>query len=84
MEQAARCDTLYLPVVSEDRSAVPAVHRRRIGEWAVGDPPNVIVAETGRYLISSASFPDYFSAEVPAKSLRKRSYRCTADWGSLI
>lgn len=39
VEQAARCDTLYLPVVSEDRSAVPAVHRRRIGEWAVGTRP---------------------------------------------
>lgn len=62
-QAAARCDTLYLLVVSEDRSAVPAAHRRRIVEQAAGDLANVIVAETGRYLISSASFPDYFLKE---------------------
>ena len=60
---AARCDTLYLLVVSEDRSAVPAAHRRRMVEGAVEDLPNVVVAGTGRYLISSASFPDYFLKE---------------------
>lgn len=64
IEQAAvRCDTLYLLVVSEDRSAVPAAHRRRIVEQSVKDLSNVAVAETGRYLISSASFPDYFLKE---------------------
>lgn len=62
-QAAARCDTLYLLVVSEDRSAVPAAHRRCIVERTVRDLPNVIVAGTGRYLISSASFPDYFFKE---------------------
>lgn len=60
---AAQCDTLYLLVVSEDRSAVPAAHRRLMVEQAAGDLDNVIVAGTGRYLISSASFPDYFLKE---------------------
>ena len=61
IEQAARqCDLLYLFVVSEDRSAVPAADRRTIVEEAVADLTNVRVAGTDRYLISSATFPDYF------------------------
>lgn len=61
IEQAAsQCDTLYLFIVSEDKSAVPAEERRRIVEEATADLPNVRVAGTGRYLISSATFPDYF------------------------
>lgn len=62
-QAAARCGTLYLLVVSEDRSAVPAADRRRIVERDTEDLTNVVVAETGRYLISSASFPDYFLRE---------------------
>lgn len=61
IEQAARqCGWLYLFVVSEDRSAVPAAHRRQIVETAVADLGNVSVVGTDRYLISSATFPDYF------------------------
>lgn len=60
---AGMCDTLYLLVVSEDRAAVPAAHRRHIVEQATEDLDNVIMAETGRYLISCASFPDYFLKE---------------------
>lgn len=61
IEQAAgRCDFLYVLVVSEDRSAVPAADRRAIVESACRDLPNVAVAGTGEYLISSATFPDYF------------------------
>ena len=39
---------------------MPAADRRRIVEEAVRDLPNVSVAGTDRYLISSATFPDYF------------------------
>lgn len=61
IEKAAeQCDFLYLLVVSEDKSAVPAEDRRAIVEAATGDLPNVAVAGTDRYLISSATFPDYF------------------------
>ena len=59
-QAAAQCDTLYLFIVSEDRSAVPAADRRRIVEEAVADLPNTCVVGTDRYLISSATFPDYF------------------------
>lgn len=61
IEQAAsRCDLLYLFIVSEDKSAVPAADRRAIVEEAVCDMGNVRVVGTDRYLISSATFPDYF------------------------
>lgn len=59
-QAAARCDFLYLLIVSEDRSAVPAGDRRAIVEKAVAHLPNVAVAGTGDYLISQATFPDYF------------------------
>ena len=59
-QAAARCDFLYLFIVSEDRSAVPAEDRRAIVEASVGDLDRVAVAGTGQYLISSATFPDYF------------------------
>lgn len=61
IEQAAvQCDTLYLFIVSEDKSAVPAADRRRIVEEATADLKTVHVVGTDRYLISSATFPDYF------------------------
>lgn len=61
IEQAAeQCGTLYLFIVSEDKSAVPAADRRRIVEDATADLNNVRVVGTDRYLISSATFPDYF------------------------
>ena len=61
IEEAARAGGfLYVLVVSEDRSAVPAADRRAIVEAVCRDMPSVAVAGTGEYLISSATFPDYF------------------------
>ena len=59
-EAASRCDHLYLFVVSEDKSAVPAADRRQIVETGVADLEHITVTGTDRYLISSATFPDYF------------------------
>ena len=67
IEEAARqCDFLYLLVVSEDKSAVPAAARRAIVEAGVKDLPCAAVAGTDRYLISSATFPAYFLKEKAA------------------
>ena len=64
IEEAAKgCDFLYLLVVSEDKSAVPAADRRAIVEAAVADLPRAAVAGTDRYLISTATFPAYFLKE---------------------
>lgn len=59
-QAAAQCDTLYLFIVSEDKSAVPARERKKIVEEATAHMGNIHVVQTGRYLISSATFPDYF------------------------
>lgn len=57
---AAECDTLHLFVVSEDRSAFPAELRLRLAKAGTAHLKNVLVHPTGPYLISAATFPDYF------------------------
>lgn len=60
-ETAAKaCDLVHLFILSEDRSEFPAEVRFRLAKEAVGSLPNVVVHPTGSYLISSATFPDYF------------------------
>ena len=63
---AEQCDFLYLFVVSEDRSAVPAADRLALVRQSAADLPNVFVTGSGQYLISSATFPDYFLKEKSA------------------
>lgn len=59
-QAAARCGFLYIFVVSEDRSAVPAADRLALVRSGTADLSHTAVVETGPYLISSATFPDYF------------------------
>ena len=73
-QAAAQCDHLYLFVVSEDKSAVPAADRRGIVEAGTADLEHITVVGTDRYLISSATFPDYF--------LKDKS-RSSAAWTEL-
>lgn len=57
---AAACDTLHLFVVSEDASLVPFAVRRRLVAAGTADLPNVVIHDSGPYIISSATFPSYF------------------------
>jgi [citrate (pro-3S)-lyase] ligase len=57
---AAECGALHLFVVSEDRSAFPAEVRLRLARAGTAHLENVLVHPTGPYLISAATFPDYF------------------------
>ncbi|QAT48761.1 [citrate (pro-3S)-lyase] ligase [Caproiciproducens sp. NJN-50] len=60
-EAAARsCDLVHLFILSEDRSEFSADVRLRLAKQAVASLPNVVVHPTGSYLISGATFPDYF------------------------
>lgn len=60
-EAAARsCDLVHLFILSEDRSLFPADVRLMLAKQAVASLPNVAVHPTGEYLISGATFPDYF------------------------
>lgn len=48
-------------VVSEDRSLFPFADRLRLVKAGVADLPNVAVVSGGKYIISSATFPTYFT-----------------------
>lgn len=48
-------------VVSEDRSLFPFADRLKLVKAGVADLPNVAVVSGGKYIISSATFPTYFT-----------------------
>lgn len=60
---AGHCDWLYVFVLSEDRSAFPADVRLELVRRGTQDLPNVHVYPGGPYLITRATFPDYFLKE---------------------
>ena len=57
---AAKCDTLHLFILSEDASLVPFGVRKRLVQEGVAHIPNVVLHDSGPYIISSATFPSYF------------------------
>ena len=57
---SAACDTLHLFVVSEDASLVPFAVRKRLVAEGVAHLPNVVLHDSGPYIISNATFPSYF------------------------
>ena len=57
---AAQCDTLHLFVLSEDASLVPFAVRKKLVQAGVAHIPNVVLHDSGPYIISSATFPSYF------------------------
>ena len=57
---AAACDTLHLFVLSEDASLVPFAVRKKLVRDSVAHIPNVVLHDSGPYIISSATFPSYF------------------------
>lgn len=57
---AAACDTLHLFVVSEDASLVPFAVRKKLVAEGVKHLPNVILHDSGPYIVSNATFPSYF------------------------
>jgi [citrate (pro-3S)-lyase] ligase len=59
-EAARRCDTLYVLVVREDRSAFPFATRLRLVEEGTADLANVRVLDTSHYAVSAITFPSYF------------------------
>lgn len=57
---ASENDTVHLFVVSEDKSFFPFKDRYELVKKGCADLENVILHETGSYMISSAVFPSYF------------------------
>lgn len=64
VEQAAKeNDVVHLFLLSEEAGPIPFRVRRHLVEAGIRDIPNVVLQETGPYLISSATFPSYFLKE---------------------
>lgn len=72
-EASKRCDNLYLFILSENKSMFSSDDRMEMAKRATKDIPNVIVVPTGPYLVSMATFPDYFLKSNPQKA------KCTLD-----
>lgn len=53
-------DAVHLFVLSEDSGPLPPSDRREMVQNGVSDLDKVIVHESGPYIISSATFPEYF------------------------
>lgn len=63
---AAQCDTLHLFVLSEDASLVPFSVRKKLVQAGTAHIPNVILHDSGPYIISNATFPSYFLKDAAA------------------
>lgn len=62
IEQASsQCDYLVIFVVQEDKSNFPFADRIRLVREGVADISNVITIPSGRFIISSLTFSDYFN-----------------------
>ena len=59
-QAAAACDTLHLFIVSEDASLIPFSVRKKLAAEGTAHLPNVLLHDSGPYIISSATFPSYF------------------------
>ncbi|OJG69332.1 [citrate (Pro-3S)-lyase] ligase [Enterococcus moraviensis] len=59
-EAAKRSETVYLFVLSEERSLFDAKTRFELVREGVRHLANVVVLPTGEYMVSSATFPSYF------------------------
>ncbi|MCK8058594.1 MULTISPECIES: [citrate (pro-3S)-lyase] ligase [unclassified Fusibacter] len=71
VEQAAKkCDYLFVWVVKEDVSAVPYEARLKLVQAGVSHLNNVYVIEGSDYVISSATFPSYFSEDTKEATSR--------------
>lgn len=60
-EALKQCDYLAIFVVQEDKSVFPFEDRLRLVSEGVADLPNVMVIPSGRFIISSLTFSEYFN-----------------------
>ena len=76
IESAAKaCGLVHLFILSEDRSAFPADVRMELAKQGTADLVNVVVHPTSSYMVSSATFPDYFIKD----KIRAKKINCKLD-----
>ena len=56
---AGRCDTLHLFLLSEDASLVPFGVRKQLVQAGTAHLKNLVLHDSGPYIISNATFPSY-------------------------
>ena len=66
---AAENDWLHLFLLSEEAGPIPFAVRKKLVREGVADLPNVILHDSGPYIISSATFPSYFLRDEDAAIL---------------
>ncbi len=57
---ASQCDLLHIFMVSEDASLIPYSVRKKLIREGTAQLANVILHDSGPYIISNATFPSYF------------------------
>lgn len=62
-KSASENEAVIVFVVSEDRSLFPFEHRIQLVKGGVSDLTNVVVVPAGKYIVSSTTFPTYFTRE---------------------
>ncbi|MDR0579251.1 MAG: adenylyltransferase/cytidyltransferase family protein [Campylobacteraceae bacterium] len=60
-KSASQVDFLYIFVVEEDKSVFPFEDRLALVKSGVSDIKNVKVLSSGKFIISNATFPEYFT-----------------------
>ncbi len=66
---AAENDTLHLFLLSEEAGPIPFAVRKRLVREGISDLSNVILHDSGPYIISSVTFPSYFLRDEDAAIL---------------
>lgn len=66
---AAENDWVHLFLLSEEAGPIPFAVRKRLVAEGTADLPNVILHDSGPYIISSATFPSYFLRDEDAAIL---------------
>ena len=66
---AAENDALHLFLLSEEAGPIPFAVRKQLAREGVADLENVILHDSGPYIISSATFPSYFLRDEDAAIL---------------
>jgi [citrate (pro-3S)-lyase] ligase len=76
IERAAKeVDTLYIFVVQEDKSEFPFETRMDMVKAGVSDIENAICLPSGKYVLSTITFPEYFSKDTN----RDAAVDCSTD-----
>ena len=72
---AGEVDRLYVFVVEEDKSFFKFADRLEMVKAGVADLPNVAVFPSGRFMISSLTFPEYFMKDY----VKERNFDVSSD-----